>query len=420
MGLYMRLEPNKTYNRAMKNEVAISGAVVRVMWCVCLAYLSGCSGVHVCGGSESYEWYKTSAFKSWLLFDTVDTYYAPPRLSSAPLLMRVPPGMPQEAANSGATAQDARAGGWPIVNAESSYIKLPGRKEGAEWVSLSGYASLGIVGTPRLPENYPWEVDYSGDINQFVESLDLAELAAACYAGCRGRLYYIPGTRAERQYPALLTGGLRYITSTYVPARFATPDRLELAKLMDNIWLLYQLRRDGWVEQSRPSRKWRWSAKAVALNKAEAQQGTLRQLPPKSRDWFCVLRLIEGADEGIPPIACRETATRESVLEAENNERFFMNAGEGSHPAWSAGAPCVRHLPAKQSYLCRPERGISVSIGNHSYRAMMEDKEYTSHSSIALYELFASYGPIVDYYKEAVIFDHKKLHKRHCVLIYEH
>ena len=323
--------------------------------------------------------YNSAVFKSWLLFDSLDTYYAPPRLSRAGYLRRL-----------------RIKRGLKITEKElereaphmSSYI-CSKEGEGAGICSLM-HVETRLKTTDRDPLHMPWAIDYSHDINAFTESLDLEQLAKACYEGGAGEIWFIPGRRdiLEDEYTGEMFGKFRTGLAQrrwvgWQPARFVTPNDLDLSVLMDNIWLLWQLARDGWVEIANDG-TWNWTQKAKHM-KNSSKETTLATLSPELRKRFAILDLIRGWEGELPAIPCtvRPTCERQRF---EDDELRLMRQDEG----------CLyRHFVYDTLFIAPKHRdfgvynGNELHIGEKKYIAMQKDPEYKGTSAIAQYEDFA-------------------------------
>lgn len=236
------------------------------------------------------ELYKRAAFRTWLLFDSIDSRYTPYRLSPATNVRTH--GRPT------GKKLSARPGEWPIFD-ETMY-------------------------TPLTP------CDYAPDINPFLERLDLRRIAALCCRGMKGHIYFIPGKRETPAFPSMV-GGFVSGFAPYLPASFLSDGEIRLAPLMDNLWLLYQLEQQGWVEAGgAPEAPWRWTEKARALPPPARGVRSLQGMPEELRGYFAVLTLIEGGDArgDLPPIAYSLVETEEEVSEQVTE----LRDGEGYVP----------------------------------------------------------------------------------------
>lgn len=236
------------------------------------------------------ELYKRAAFRTWLLFDSIDSRYTPYRLSPATNVKTL--GRPT------GKKLSARPGEWPIFD-ETMY-------------------------TPLTP------CDYAPDINPFLERLDLRRIAALCCRGMKGHIYFIPGKRETPAFPSMV-GGFVSGFAPYLPASFLSDGEIRLAPLMDNLWLLYQLEQQGWIEAGgAPGAPWRWTEKARALPPPAREGRTLQGMPEELRGYFAVLSLIEGGDARgkLPPIAYSLVKTEEEVSEQVTE----LRDGEGYVP----------------------------------------------------------------------------------------
>lgn len=225
-----------------------------------------------------------------MLFDSIDSRYTPYRLSPATNVRTH--GRPT------GKKLSARPGEWPIFD-ETMY-------------------------TPLTP------CDYAPDINPFLERLDLRRIAALCCRGMKGHIYFIPGKRETPAFPSMV-GGFVSGFAPYLPASFLSDGEIRLAPLMDNLWLLYQLEQQGWVEAGgAPEAPWRWTEKARALPPPARGVRSLQGMPEELRGYFAVLTLIEGGDARgkLPPIAYSLVETEEEVSEQVTE----LRDGEGYVP----------------------------------------------------------------------------------------
>lgn len=76
------------------------------------------------------------------------------------------------------------------------------------------------------------------DINQFIESLPLNKISEICYDS-PGEIYFFPGVRGDIRYNIL--GGWAPSDNPFIPCHFVATKELDLAVLMANIFVLYQL-----------------------------------------------------------------------------------------------------------------------------------------------------------------------------------
>ena len=267
--------------------------------------------------------YKSAVFKSWLLLESIDNYYAPPSESLAICL--APCHIRQDFAPDTIPTN--------LGKYDTSFYRLPGRKTAfwiKDWRFIPEHRR-----TKRMPEAYPWELDMTWDINVYIEKLDLEWLAKLCYQDKPGCIYMIPGRRDvfDVPMPLLLAG---YISpNIFMPVQFITRGEPELSALMDNIWLLYQLERGGWITRT-GSRAWKWSEKVKTL--PEKAEHTLAQLTDKERDYFKVLAHISGGEGGVPAIPCEvmPESRKVSVPDAESllmrGESVFESLSDSPTP----------------------------------------------------------------------------------------
>lgn len=326
-------------------------------------------------GSSEPQVYKEASFKSWLLFDTVDTYYAPVRLSRAPFAQYL---IPQQREGSG--------------------------REGFESKEDVARCSAILPVAKSQPNRYPWQANESADINPFIEEQNLAQIAEACYEGQEGTIWYIPGRRIRREvtnFDALLTAGQQIPCYHYLPARFVTQSPgIELSRLMDNLWLLYRLAQGGWItpQSSGGTTSWSWSAKALSPPAPAAGETTLAELPGEVRSRLPVLGLISGGSEGAcPAIPCRVHTTREAVS-VPTKEMALMRKDEGCEGFEFLSEPTPEQLSERLSAaraeqekreLGFEEIGVQVDPGKPlQTAAMTQDKAYTPDRSMAQYSLF--------------------------------
>ena len=260
--------------------------------------------------------------------------------------------------------------------------------------------------TNRAPGNKPWVVDYSHDINEFMEGLDLKPLAERCYEGKKGKIYFLDGWR---EIETLESGTFRYSPSTAnTPAQLLTADDLDLSILMENIWLLYQLSLDGWVELD--GSQWKWTAKAQQLTPSiDASEGkTLANLDAALKTRYKILQMICEASKSdvIPAIPCEIYGTDEPTRAEDDEIRVMRKYYEGNVITWpwlyfeseTHHEKGVRDLGDGISYYIvrwkwahaianKPEHGKEIYIGNgrKRYEVMKLDDQYTEKRSIAQY-----------------------------------
>lgn len=344
--------------------------------------------------------YKSAAFRSWLLFDTIDNFYTPPSKSLAIYL--APYGKPRESLYLIGNPEPSEK------NLNESHYHLPGKKV-AYWLHRPAVlAEYGIKYTKRLPSSYPWEVDMSWDINTYMEGLDLNWLAKLCYQNKPGCIYLMPGYRKYFTVPIpFLLGG--YVSpNIFLPARLITRSELDLSVIMDNIWLLYQLEREGWVMRT-GKKTWEWSDKAKALTNKSSTH-TITQLTDKERSYFKVLDHI-GRGDTIPPIPCEVFHERHVIhpLDAEICQmRQIGTIYEGSSRSHHdlEGEAVVRYAP---------EAGINIllKINNKGIK--------NTWKSIVSLEEFGTNGDIMKEYgcANCGLFEKKETRMRVCRKIYD-
>lgn len=355
--------------------------------------------------------YKEASFKTWLLFDTIDTYYAPVRLSRAPFAQHM-----------GTTLAEYGGREGFVSDSDVAHCK----------------AYLPIAGT--APRRFPWQANYSADINPFIEQQDLKRIAELCYGGQEGTIRFIPGRRVRKEitsFDGLVNRGRLIPCYHYLPARFVTQEgELKLARLMDNLWLLYRLAQDGWIAplSDETPQRWGWTTKAMAPPAPTAGQTTLADLSEEMRRQFPVLEIISGAEEGnYPRIPCHIKPTREPIR-VPDKEMALMRKNEGC-----AGPLSFLAQPsqAKQELLLtieaereklelgQEEEGTQLDPGKPKRTAAMaQDKQYTPGSSMASYSLFICRHPVADEYTKegyfyATNWDTGQL-VRPCITIYDH
>ena len=338
--------------------------------------------------------YKAASFKTWLLFDTPDTYYTPPRLSKAIFCWRIPPEPDKEImeylAGEGIRMKDMETGkNPPPPNIEIG--KLP-------------------QVTNRALGNKPWEVDYSHDINEFMEGLDLKPLAERCYEGRRGKIYFLAGLR-NIDVLSWKEWGLSP-SAANTPARLLTADDLDLSILMENIWLLYQLSLDGWVELD--GSQWKWTDKAQQLSPSnDASEGkTLANLDAALKARYRILQMICEASKSdvIPAIPCEIYETDEPTRAEDDEIRVMRKYYEGNvitrrwwYVTMKSGwyvvmmrggddlSDRISHFIVQRRWTQvianKPEHGKEIYIGNgrKRYEVMKLDDQYTEKRSIAQY-----------------------------------
>ena len=345
--------------------------------------------------------YKAASFKTWLLFDTPDTYYTPPRLSKAIFCWRIP-AEPNEKirkylAGAGIRMEDMGTGETPPPS-NTEIGKLP-------------------QVTNRAPGNKPWVVDYSHDINEFMEGLDLKPLAERCYEGKKGKIYFLDGWR---EIETLESGTFRYSPSTAnTPAQLLTADDLDLSILMENIWLLYQLSLDGWVELD--GSQWKWTAKAQQLTPSiDASDGkTLANLDAALKTRYKILQMICEASKSdvIPAIPCEIYETDEPTRAEDDEIRVMRKYYEGNviTRPWLYFESETRHEKGVRDlgdgisyYIVRwkwahdiankPEHGKEIYIGKgrKRYEVMELDDQYTEKRSIAQYVQYLPFSTVDD------------------------
>ncbi len=340
-------------------------------------------------GNASRVAYKAASFKTWLLFDTPDTYYTPPRLSKAIFCWKIPAEPDKRIieylAGAGIRMEDMGTGRKPPPpNTEIG--KLP-------------------QVTNRTLGNKPWEVDYSHDINEFMEELNLPPLAERCYEGKKGKIYFLDGWR---EIETLNGDAFRYSPSTAnTPARLLTADDLDLSILMENIWLLYQLSLDGWVELA--GSQWKWTAKAQQLTPSDnaAEKKTLANLDATLKARYKILQMICEASKSdvIPAIPCEIYETDEPARAEDDEIRVMRKYYEGNVITWpwlyvgSEGfeegicdlSDRISHFIVQrrweQAIANKPEQGKEIYIGEgrKRYEVMELDAQYTEKRSIAQY-----------------------------------
>ena len=338
--------------------------------------------------------YKAASFKTWLLFDTPDTYYTPPRLSKAIFCWKIP------------AEPDKRI----IEYLAGAGIRMDdmgtGRKPPPPNTEVGKLPQV----TNRTLGNKPWEVDYSHDINEFMEELNLTPLAERCYEGRKGKIYFLDGWR---EIETLNGDAFRYSPSTAnTPARLLTADDLDLSILMENIWLLYQLSLDGWVELA--GSQWKWTAKAQQLTPSDnaAEKKTLANLDATLKARYKILQMICEASKSdvIPAIPCEIYETDEPARAEDDEIRVMRKYYEGNvitRSWWYVTMKSrwyvvmmrgvydlsdrISHFIVQrrwaQAIANKPEQGKEIYIGEgrKRYEVMELDDQYTKKRSIAQY-----------------------------------
>ena len=288
--------------------------------------------------------YKRAVFKSWLLLESIDNYYAPPSESLAICLAPCHIGQVYTLDEDAFPANPERS--------DRDFYRLPGHRT-AFWIKDWRFIPK-HKRTKRMPESYPWELDMTWDINVYIEKLDLKWLAKLCYQNKPGCIYVIPGRRDYSNVPIPhLLAGYRG-PNIFMPVQFITRGEPELSALMDNIWLLYQLERGGWITRT-GSRAWKWSEKVKTLPETAAY--TLAQLTDKERDYFKVLAHISGGEGGVPAIPC-EVMPESRKVSVPDEESLLMR-GEGSIDNWSDTLTPPRY--AEKAWEER-EEGINILL----------------------------------------------------------
>ena len=334
--------------------------------------------------------YKEASFRSWLFFKERDTYYSPPAISRAIFLRPMPEEVKEQI---GGDTKTIRYFG-------DKYYAIPGREPG---IWYPPHAWVGYQGnlTSRKPTNYPWETDTSQDINIFMEKLDLKKFAKLIYGNQLGRIFFMKGEREISFYTRLIAG---YVPpNVYVPARLITESDLNLSMLMNNIALLFQLERDGWITKTGRD-SWRWTAQARALKKGE--QSTLSDMDMQTRDYFKALTLITDGNESLPAIPCRVIKTCETVGMIDAEVRL-MRKNEGCN---------MGPLPKKRYFTMDEEVGYCVLLGTTSCLQSKGKKQ-----SYVQLRVFATDGDIRGTYGVSLdrILQEGGIPKRICRIIYD-
>ena len=200
------------------------------------------------------------------------------------------------------------------------------------------------------------------DIDLFIDRLDLKKIAEACYEGKDGAILYIYTAWALKEHEDLITLNQPTAPESHShSSKFLTNSNLQLNKLMDNLWLLYQLYCAGYVEfvGDVPS----WTKRALELHLVEAipesaedklppdkECYTLDKLPPEVLEHYPTLTLIVGAEKlqpveqsnhqlrlelgekVLPPIICRLKPMEEETEfnEMLEQERCYFRIAEGA------------------------------------------------------------------------------------------
>ena len=351
------------------------------------------------------HYYKAASFKSWLMYDTLDTYYTPPRLSKAVFMWKA----------EGEIGKDTLE----ILNLAG--YQLRDLVEGTAILGSDGFGNRSLKITERAPENKPWEVDYSRDINEFVEGLDLRKLAARCYEGKPGRIFFLPGLR---DIAGDVGGGMDKLERLFLtpsvanqPARIITEDNLELSLLMENIWLLYQLTIDGWVKLDGEGKLWKWSEQAMSTAKTEGDRQTLANLPQEVRKRYKVIDILceNSRCHSVPPIPCSVRKTKEKVRTEDSEIRIMR----GNEPGTVVRFVGYRDIEVEKDILQdykplaifkwywsrmrwfaadanKTEYGQEIDIGKgrQRYSSMLKDGEYADDRSVAQYVQYSLREPL--------------------------
>lgn len=339
--------------------------------------------------------YKEASFKTWLLFDTVDTYYAPLRLSRAPLVQH---------------ADEQMRG----ASGSESYS----HPEDAAYFTQVQHMSLAA----GRSQHAPWQANYRADINPFLEEQDLAQLAELCYAEKSGRIWLIPGRRVRRELASLdslVQQDFRVPSYHYLPARLVTQSaEIELSLLMDNVWLLHRLAQGGWIELNSTGtpQRWRWSAKALTPPAPAAGETTLADLPESLRERFKALQLISGSGaDTCPRIPCRIVSETPLATHVPDKELATLRLNEGCGKLQlTAQADDANRAAQAQAYadkmhslhLDTPESSVRVDFGTPLRTAAMNrDAQYKAGSSLVQLSLFICRRPICEEYSSGGYFN---------------
>ena len=261
----------------------------------------------------------------------------------------------------------------------------------------------------------------SGDINEFVEGLDLRKLAARCYEGKPGRIFFLPGLR---DIAGDVGGGMDKLERLFLtpsvanqPARIITEDNLELSLLMENIWLLYQLTIDGWVKLDGEGKLWKWSEQALSTAKTEGNRQTLANLPQEVRKRYKVIDILceNSMCHNVPPIPCSVRETKERVRTEDSEIRIMR----GNDPGTVVRFVGYRDIEVEKDILQdykplaifkwywsrmrwfaadanKTEYGQEIDIekGRQRYSSMLKDGEYADDRSIAQYVQYSLREPL--------------------------
>lgn len=399
--------------------------------------VSSCVGWQGQECAESPCVYKRASFRTWQLFDSVDSRYTPFRLSRGTDIVSsgdIRFVMPSN------TAAWGQAEPEELDSADDdAQGAAPPSGEGGKTPELW---PIKAMPSAQVAGSAPHSGTDETDINLMLERADLKALAALCCRGMKGRLYFLPGRRITPTYSCIM-GGLRNNFVPYLPASFLAEGEVRTARLLDNLWLLYQLEVQGWVEPvaSLDGCRWRWSRKAAALAGRGGRVQTLAGMTPQQREYFAGLSLVAPgacASGDLPPIPCRVVATEEAVSdrvdELRDGEGYPGNIGlfcltdgaEGlvainpeHESAWRA---YLAALPQKQT-VTASEKGLKVILSPGEQQALAPHRKelYAGRAAAYQFDVFVCEGSLSDYYGTEKANSHLRLpdEKRRPVLIYE-
>lgn len=366
----------------------------RLLFAVLLLAVPSCISPHAKESAGSPHVYKRASFRTWQLFDSIDSRYTPFRLSRV---------------------TDIEASG------ERGWASPPRRDGcGEDWVVAPPVPNESTRSKAFRP------CDDRPDINPMLERVDLEALAELCCRGMKGRLFFLPGRRITPTYSIILAGLKRRFVP-YLPASFLAEGEVRTARLLDNLWLLYQLEQQGWVEpvDARHGCRWRWSRKAAELTEPSPRVLTLARMTQQQRDYFAGLTLIApGAcvPGYLPPIPCCLIATKEEVSQRVDELRdsegypgniglFWIDASTGGlkaiNPAHEqAWRSYLAALPQKQTVMAG-EQGLKVILAPDGKKSLAPHQKALFRGNAAAYQfdVFVCNRELPDYYRP---------HRYHC------
>lgn len=245
----------------------------------------------------------------------------------------------------------------------------------------------------------PGESAQKTDINNFITLLNLNELARFCYQDQCGTIILAPHLAILPKRSNIWTGPPRRYF--YFSSQILFSENLNPSILMENIWLLYQLSLENYIQYSEGGNSPHWTWTKFAYENKPSTGTSIANLSSEYVEKFPSLKLIQPLqgekNMPLPPIPIwRKTVREEVVWPVYNMGVNFTDPDKVDFPpgTW------LREVPFYESTwqlilknhdsrkLCSPIIASELkTTKNHRFKAMDADKNYTPESSIIAYYL---------------------------------